>query len=185
MALGPFVRIIAQIAVVAGGHIGRAVAEAYKEAAAGRGAAGAAAQRIARRRMSLDEAKKVLDADAADGPAKIQVERVCGSEAGVSRERTNMGHAPGAQTPATHSVQCAHLVVARILWAQTRGIGARTRGTHSERALEARSRGARFCGKWSADWFRRCRPELASNPPSGFSAVKSCRLHASSSNSEP
>mmetsp|Transcript_124792 Transcript_124792/g.349576 ORF Transcript_124792/g.349576 Transcript_124792/m.349576 type:complete len:128 (-) Transcript_124792:116-499(-) len=72
MALGPFVRIIAQIAVVAGGHIGRAVAEAYKEAAAGRGAAGAAAQRIARRRMSLDEAKKVLDADAADGPAKIQ-----------------------------------------------------------------------------------------------------------------
>eukprot|EP00931_Biecheleriopsis_adriatica_P081008 TRINITY_DN54359_c0_g1_i1.p1 TRINITY_DN54359_c0_g1~~TRINITY_DN54359_c0_g1_i1.p1 ORF type:complete len:141 (-),score=45.30 TRINITY_DN54359_c0_g1_i1:57-449(-) len=65
MALGPFVRIMAQIAMVAGGAIGRAAMEAYKEAAAGRGAAAAAAQKIARRRMSLDEARKVLDAEGA------------------------------------------------------------------------------------------------------------------------
>lgn len=44
--------------MVAGGAIGRAVLEAYKEAAAGRGAAAAAAQKVARRRMSLDEAVK-------------------------------------------------------------------------------------------------------------------------------
>ena len=73
-----FADLQAQITMVAGGAIGRAelslalhiglpmvsnlgtkVVEAYKEAAAGRGAAAAAAQKVAaRRRMSLDEAKK-------------------------------------------------------------------------------------------------------------------------------
>eukprot|EP00439_Symbiodinium_sp_Y106_P059038 s2768_g8.t1 len=72
MAFGPFVRILARIGMVAGGAIGRAVLEAYKEAAAGRGAAAAAAQKIARRRMSLDEAKKVLDADGVTSRSKIE-----------------------------------------------------------------------------------------------------------------
>ncbi|CAE7509788.1 timm16, partial [Symbiodinium microadriaticum] len=48
------------------------VLEAYKEAAAGRGAAAAAAQKIARRRMSLDEAKKVLDADGVTSRSQIE-----------------------------------------------------------------------------------------------------------------
>eukprot|EP00933_Yihiella_yeosuensis_P020291 TRINITY_DN16295_c0_g1_i5.p2 TRINITY_DN16295_c0_g1~~TRINITY_DN16295_c0_g1_i5.p2 ORF type:complete len:155 (-),score=46.51 TRINITY_DN16295_c0_g1_i5:203-619(-) len=64
MAFGPFVRILVQVGMVAGNTIGRAVMEAYKEAAAGRGAAAAAAQKIARRRMSLDEARKVFDVEA-------------------------------------------------------------------------------------------------------------------------
>ncbi|CAK9025676.1 unnamed protein product [Durusdinium trenchii] len=73
MAFGPFVRIMAQITMVAGGAIGRAVVEAYKEAAAGRGAAAAAAQKVAaRRRMSLDEARKVLDAEGGVTPAQVE-----------------------------------------------------------------------------------------------------------------
>ncbi|CAE8643939.1 unnamed protein product [Polarella glacialis] len=63
MAFGPFVRILAQVTMVAGGAIGRAAMEAYKEAAAGRGAAAAAAQKLARRRMSLDEARKVMESE--------------------------------------------------------------------------------------------------------------------------
>eukprot|EP00930_Biecheleria_cincta_P080489 TRINITY_DN68779_c0_g1_i1.p1 TRINITY_DN68779_c0_g1~~TRINITY_DN68779_c0_g1_i1.p1 ORF type:complete len:137 (+),score=34.76 TRINITY_DN68779_c0_g1_i1:28-411(+) len=75
MALGPFARVIAQVAMVAGGAVGRAVMEAYKEAAAGRGAAAAAAQKMARRRMSLDEARKVLDAEGSSVTAATIEER--------------------------------------------------------------------------------------------------------------
>eukprot|EP00927_Polykrikos_kofoidii_P013615 TRINITY_DN15918_c0_g1_i1.p1 TRINITY_DN15918_c0_g1~~TRINITY_DN15918_c0_g1_i1.p1 ORF type:complete len:123 (-),score=27.92 TRINITY_DN15918_c0_g1_i1:195-563(-) len=63
MALGPFARILAQVAIVAGGAIGRAALSAYKEAAAGRGGAGAAARAV-RRQMSSDEARKVLNFEA-------------------------------------------------------------------------------------------------------------------------
>mmetsp|Transcript_56569 Transcript_56569/g.106122 ORF Transcript_56569/g.106122 Transcript_56569/m.106122 type:complete len:126 (-) Transcript_56569:458-835(-) len=72
MAFGPFMRIVARIGMVAGGAIGRAVLEAYKEAAAGKGAAAAAAQKIARRRMSLDEARKVLDAESVVSRTQIE-----------------------------------------------------------------------------------------------------------------
>mmetsp|Transcript_19506 Transcript_19506/g.44371 ORF Transcript_19506/g.44371 Transcript_19506/m.44371 type:complete len:112 (-) Transcript_19506:88-423(-) len=74
MALGPFARVIAQFAVVAGGAIGRAVLEAYKEAAAGRGggAAGAAARKLGRRRMTIDEARNILEVEATTEFAKIE-----------------------------------------------------------------------------------------------------------------
>mmetsp|Transcript_25964 Transcript_25964/g.83793 ORF Transcript_25964/g.83793 Transcript_25964/m.83793 type:complete len:173 (+) Transcript_25964:108-626(+) len=72
MAFGPLARVAVQVMMTVGGAVGRAAMEAYKEAAAGRGAAGAAAQRIAGRRMSLDEARQVLDADVLDGQSKIQ-----------------------------------------------------------------------------------------------------------------
>jgi len=73
MALGPLARVLAQFAVVAGGAIGRAVLEAYKEAAAGRGggAAGAAARKFARRRMTIDEARNILEVEANAEPAKL------------------------------------------------------------------------------------------------------------------
>mmetsp|Transcript_73405 Transcript_73405/g.203834 ORF Transcript_73405/g.203834 Transcript_73405/m.203834 type:complete len:121 (-) Transcript_73405:131-493(-) len=60
MAMGPLVRVLAQVVVVAGGAIGRAAMEAYREAAAGRGGAAAAASKVVRRQMSGDEARKVL-----------------------------------------------------------------------------------------------------------------------------
>mmetsp|Transcript_96208 Transcript_96208/g.200973 ORF Transcript_96208/g.200973 Transcript_96208/m.200973 type:complete len:130 (+) Transcript_96208:223-612(+) len=72
MALGPLARIAVQIMMTAGGAIGRAAMEAYKEAAAGRGAAGAAASKLARRRMSLDEAKQILDVELTESQTKIQ-----------------------------------------------------------------------------------------------------------------
>mmetsp|Transcript_74742 Transcript_74742/g.189732 ORF Transcript_74742/g.189732 Transcript_74742/m.189732 type:complete len:133 (-) Transcript_74742:27-425(-) len=72
MAFGPLARVAVQVLMTVGGAVGRAAMEAYKEAAAGRGAAGAAAQRIAGRRMSVDEARQVLDADVLDGQSKIQ-----------------------------------------------------------------------------------------------------------------
>mmetsp|Transcript_54582 Transcript_54582/g.130216 ORF Transcript_54582/g.130216 Transcript_54582/m.130216 type:complete len:123 (-) Transcript_54582:70-438(-) len=71
--VGPFVRVLAQIAVTAGGHLGRAIAQAYREAAAGRTASGA--PRMIRRRMSPDEAQKILEVDAGVDKAKIE-ERV-------------------------------------------------------------------------------------------------------------
>merc|ERR1712048_1212819 len=55
---------------VAGGAIGRAVLQAYREAAAGR--AGAAAAKGARRRMSIEEAKQVLEVDSATGAPQIE-----------------------------------------------------------------------------------------------------------------
>merc|ERR1719343_115678 len=72
MGFGPFARIIAQIGIVAGGAIAKAAAEAYKEAAAGRGVAGQAAQKVARRRMSVDEARNVLGVEAGTGEKAIQ-----------------------------------------------------------------------------------------------------------------
>ncbi|CAK0878621.1 unnamed protein product, partial [Prorocentrum cordatum] len=75
MALGPFVRVIAQVAMVAGGAVGKAVLEAYREAAAGRGAAAQAAAKMAsRRRMRPDEARKVLDLESAGALTEAQVQ---------------------------------------------------------------------------------------------------------------
>ena len=65
MALGPLARVMAQFVVVAGGAVGRAVLNAYKEAAA-RGAANSTSSSSAlsqaiSRRMSIEEAGKILD----------------------------------------------------------------------------------------------------------------------------
>ncbi len=65
MAVGPLARILAQFAIVAGGAVARSVANAYKEAAA-RGAANPASSSVKQalsRRMSADEAAKILELD--------------------------------------------------------------------------------------------------------------------------
>ncbi|CBZ56177.1 putative mitochondria-associated granulocyte macrophage CSF signaling molecule [Neospora caninum Liverpool] len=66
MAIGPLGRIIAQFVVVAGSAVGRAVVQAYKDAAK-RGAlnAGAAGRQSLslRPRMSADEARRILGLD--------------------------------------------------------------------------------------------------------------------------
>merc|ERR1740121_1802493 len=74
MALGPLIQIAMRVAMVAGQAVGRAAVEAYKEAAAGRGAAAAAARKAtaARRKMTPEEASKILgDLTAADGEEAI------------------------------------------------------------------------------------------------------------------
>lgn len=67
MALGPLGRILAQVIVVAGSALGRAVVQAYKDAAQ-RGATMSAPSRSQplslRPRMSSDEARKILGFDA-------------------------------------------------------------------------------------------------------------------------
>mmetsp|Transcript_2240 Transcript_2240/g.3866 ORF Transcript_2240/g.3866 Transcript_2240/m.3866 type:complete len:117 (+) Transcript_2240:120-470(+) len=71
MAFGPIVRILMQVGATAGVAVGRALIQAYKEAAAGRGPA--AAQRLVRKRMTADEAQKVLELEGtALDEAKIQ-----------------------------------------------------------------------------------------------------------------
>jgi hypothetical protein len=65
MAVGPFARILAQFAVVAGGAIARSVVNAYKEAAA-RGAsnpASASVTQALKRRMTADEAARILEVE--------------------------------------------------------------------------------------------------------------------------
>ena len=63
MAFGPLARIAAQVVMVAGGAVARAVAQAYREAAKNPEGNAAMAQLI-RRRMKIDEATKILDVDA-------------------------------------------------------------------------------------------------------------------------
>ena len=65
MALGPFARVFAQFVVVAGGAVGRAVMNAYKEAAQ-RGAqqGGSSLAQVLSRRMTVEEASKILEVDA-------------------------------------------------------------------------------------------------------------------------
>uniref|UniRef100_A0A7S2MUY0 Mitochondrial import inner membrane translocase subunit TIM16 n=1 Tax=Alexandrium andersonii TaxID=327968 RepID=A0A7S2MUY0_9DINO len=74
MALGPFARVIAQAAIVAGSALGKAVLEAYREAAAGRGsgAAANAAKKFARKKMSLDEARNILTVEASTEVEKVE-----------------------------------------------------------------------------------------------------------------
>ncbi|CEL96971.1 unnamed protein product [Vitrella brassicaformis CCMP3155] len=62
MVLGPFARIIAQVGFIAGGALFRAFIQAYREAAM-RGAANPAFQQTFSRKMSLDEASKILEID--------------------------------------------------------------------------------------------------------------------------
>ncbi|EER07675.1 conserved hypothetical protein [Perkinsus marinus ATCC 50983] len=62
MALGPFARILAQVALVAGSAIGRAFVQAFQEAA--QKGATQAATRTLRRQMPLEEAYKILGFDA-------------------------------------------------------------------------------------------------------------------------
>lgn len=60
---GPFARILAQFVIVAGGAVARSVVNAYKEAAS-RGASNPAAASVKQaisRRMSPDEAAKIID----------------------------------------------------------------------------------------------------------------------------
>lgn len=62
---GPFARILAQFVIVAGGAVARSVVNAYKEAAT-RGAANPAAASVKQaisRRMSPDEAAKIMDVE--------------------------------------------------------------------------------------------------------------------------
>lgn len=62
MAIGPFVRILAQVVSVAGGAVARATAHAFRDAAM-RGAANAASGSVSnsiRRSMSIEEAKQIL-----------------------------------------------------------------------------------------------------------------------------
>mmetsp|Transcript_6519 Transcript_6519/g.18290 ORF Transcript_6519/g.18290 Transcript_6519/m.18290 type:complete len:119 (-) Transcript_6519:244-600(-) len=71
MAWGPFVRVIMQVGMVAGGAIGRAVVQAYKEAAAGRAANSKVAAAVLRRNMALDEARQVLGVELTATPEEI------------------------------------------------------------------------------------------------------------------
>ena len=62
---GPFARILAQVVITAGAAVARSVATAYKEAAA-RGASNPAASSVKQaisRRMSAEEAAKILDVE--------------------------------------------------------------------------------------------------------------------------
>lgn len=64
---GPFARILAQFVIVAGGAVARSVVNAYKEAAS-RGASNPAASSVRQaisRRMSSEEAAKILEVDTA------------------------------------------------------------------------------------------------------------------------
>ncbi|KAL8446013.1 hypothetical protein Emag_004865 [Eimeria magna] len=79
MALGPLGRIVAQVVVVAGSAVGRAIVRAYKDAAQ-RGAVSGGASRAQplslRPRMSPDEARKILGFDAGPGdkiPSKEEI----------------------------------------------------------------------------------------------------------------
>jgi len=70
---GPFARILAQFAIVAGGAIFRSVTTAYKEAAS-RGASNPAAASMKQamgRRMHAEEAAKILDVELDASSEKI------------------------------------------------------------------------------------------------------------------
>jgi hypothetical protein len=62
--MGPFARVFAQLVVAAGGAVGRAMMNAYREAAQ-RGAQHGAAplQQILSRKMTVEEACKILEVD--------------------------------------------------------------------------------------------------------------------------
>ena len=71
MAVGPFARIFAKLLITTGGAVGRAVMNAYSEAAA-RGAANPTALTHAiSRRMTVDEAAKILEVDIKAAADKI------------------------------------------------------------------------------------------------------------------
>ena len=74
---GPFARILAQFAIVAGGAIFRSVTTAYKEAAA-RGASNPAAASMKQaigRRMNPEEAAKILDVEIASATKEKVAQR--------------------------------------------------------------------------------------------------------------
>ncbi|KAL8424585.1 hypothetical protein Efla_003701 [Eimeria flavescens] len=79
MALGPLGRIVAQVVVVAGSAVGRAIVRAYKDAAQRGAVAGAASRSQSlsiRPRMSADEARKILGFEAGPGskiPTKEEI----------------------------------------------------------------------------------------------------------------
>ena len=60
MVLGPFARVLAQVVVVAGGAIGRAVMNSFNEAAK-RGAQHATLSQAISRKMTVEEACKILE----------------------------------------------------------------------------------------------------------------------------
>jgi hypothetical protein len=76
MALGPFARVFAQFVVVAGGAVGRAMMNAYKEAAQRGAQQGASTlSQVISRRMSVDEATKILEVDVKSVTQEKVVER--------------------------------------------------------------------------------------------------------------
>jgi hypothetical protein len=63
MAIGPFARVMTQVVLTVGGAVGRAVSNAWKEAAM-RGAGNPTTlQNALTRRMTLEEAAKILEVD--------------------------------------------------------------------------------------------------------------------------
>jgi len=63
MAIGPFARVLTQVVLTVGGAVGRAVSAAYKEAAAKGAANPTAFSNALSRRMSTEEAAKILELD--------------------------------------------------------------------------------------------------------------------------
>ena len=63
MAIGPFARVLTQVVLTVGGAVGRAVSAAYKEAAAKGAANPSALSHAISRRMSVEEAAKILEVD--------------------------------------------------------------------------------------------------------------------------
>lgn len=62
MAVGPFARLIVQLGIVIGGAVTRAVIQAYKDAAQ-RGLHSGHIPKTLRRRMSIEEASRILEID--------------------------------------------------------------------------------------------------------------------------
>ena len=93
MALGPFARVFAQFVVVAGGAVGRAVMSAYKEAAQ-RGAqqGGSTLSQVISRRMSVEEATKILEVDV----KSLSAEKVAERAGHLWKQNTATGEFPGS-----------------------------------------------------------------------------------------
>ena len=73
---GPFARVLVQFVMVAGKTIGRAVATSFREAAA-RGAANPGKiNQVLARRMTVDEARKILDFEAASKADQQTIEKI-------------------------------------------------------------------------------------------------------------
>eukprot|EP00397_Hematodinium_sp_SG-2012_P056915 GEMP01070700.1.p1 GENE.GEMP01070700.1~~GEMP01070700.1.p1 ORF type:complete len:132 (+),score=28.03 GEMP01070700.1:23-418(+) len=106
MAAGPFARIIAQVVIVAGGALGRAVFQAYREAAA-RGAQNPNINRAMaiRRRMHSDEARNILD-----------VQPIANSEEIIRRfERLHELNSPRDESPGSEYLQTKVTIAKDVL----------------------------------------------------------------------
>lgn len=111
MALGPFARVFAQFVVVAGGAVARAVQNAYSEAAQ-RGAqqGGKSLSQVLSRRMTTDEASKILDVDLKTACPEKVAER-----AGHLWKQNNPGPDYGGSPYIQKRVQNAETVLVEFL----------------------------------------------------------------------